>query len=151
MILLLDDCKLSASDTEFELIPQSGSYNWNDPQPGATEDANLPLEVGDLFIHTKTDNVQWVTGNEYMEVIAKNDVTHTITVRRGTNILTSPWIAGSGWDSNSTITNTAQTLPEGAYLYGICRATAVNYDYMGIWVWNFTGRSARKDFRAASA
>jgi hypothetical protein len=144
--LVTQDCKLSASDTEFELIPQSGSYNWNDPQPGATEDANLPLEVGDLFIYTKTDNVQWVTGNEYMEVIAKNDVTHTITVRRGTNILTSPWIAGSGWDSNSTITNTAQTLPEGAYLYGICRATAVNYDYMGIWVWNFTADPLGKTF-----
>jgi hypothetical protein len=131
------NCAITASDTVLELIAQNGSYNWNDPNPVNGEGAVIPLEVGDLMIYSPFAALQWQTGSEYIEVMAINEAARTITVRRGTNILTSPWIAGSGWENDPSTINTARSFAAGTSLYGICRATAVNYNYGGDWVWNF--------------
>jgi hypothetical protein len=132
-----EDCSISATDTVFEVIPQNGSYDWVDAVPGSTNDGVLPLVPGDLMIYSSGSTLQWTPGSEYMEVLEVNSSSRTIRVRRGPSILTSPWIAGSGWDSNPYMQNTAVKLPKDAMLYGICRATAVNYDYNFSLAWNF--------------
>jgi hypothetical protein len=135
------DCSITTAMTTFEIVPVGGTnYNFTDATPGATEDATIPLEVGDLllFIKAGLTDLQWATGDEYMEVLSKDDTAHTITVRRGTNIMQSDWILGTAFLSESNnITNTAQAIPEGGFLYGICRFMPVNEDQLGDTAWNF--------------
>jgi hypothetical protein len=133
------NCSIGPADTTFEIVPQSGSYDWVDLHGSDPADDFVTLEPGDLMIYqpaTATDT-DYRAGAEFMEVIAKNMVAGTITVRRGPSFLTqSDWIAGSGFEGVGSNPSVA-SIPAGGRLWGRCRASAPSWLGLANINWNY--------------
>jgi hypothetical protein len=140
---------LPSSDTVIQLKPQTINgggthYGWVDPNPHTSfEDQVLgEVEVGDRLIDNNTDtDLDYDTTKELMEVTAVDPVAHTITVRRGSNISTSPWMP-TGFPPNHTpvpMANTAPraSIPEDSLLYLVPIAHSLVRGVGGGFNWDF--------------
>jgi hypothetical protein len=135
----VSNCTIGPGDTTFEIVPQSGSYDWVDLHGSDPADDFVALEPGDLMIYEPAGapDTDHRAGAEFMEVIAHNTVAGTITVRRGPSLLTqSEWVAGSGFEgvgSNPSVSS----IPAGSRLWARCRASAPSWLGLANINWNY--------------
>jgi hypothetical protein len=138
----------STSDNTFQLTAQttSGGVSHYDAQDqfASSVDANddrMILKVGSILHYAASEtDTDFGTGTETMEVTAIDDSTtpRKITVRRGADLVNSPYLVNSPFAGSLGFANTVRAITAGSRLYLKPRALGLTLNGgQSIWYWNF--------------
>jgi hypothetical protein len=132
----------SNSDTVVTLAAQDGHYDFKDQfGTGAgsdTDDDRMPLIVGSVLAYAPTgSDTDAKVGLEHMEVVSISEgPPRVLTLRRGTDIVNSPYFAGLGLSLG--FSNPAVSIPSGSRLYQVTRARMFSLNGgQQTWYWNW--------------